>query len=126
MCTGNMIHKRINTETVLTVLRLFVLIGSIPLTGAGDGSLFGTAIAGVYGVLALLFIVVPLAIRRRQAARASLHASEAVGLVALPLTAVDHVLKPSELGVFPASDPKSKSSPTSERKGEEESLWTIK
>lgn len=57
---GNAVHNKISTDILLTVLRIFVLLGSIPLTGLGENSVYGYMIAGVYAILLVAFIGVPL------------------------------------------------------------------
>ena len=53
---GNKMHEKIDSATVLTMLNVFVLAGSVPLLGTGDGSIFGFVTLGVYIVIGVGFV----------------------------------------------------------------------
>lgn len=65
MGIGLWIHNKLDTDTVLTALRIFVLIGSIPLTGLGTNSVYGYVLAGVYVILFCTFLLVPIYVKQQ-------------------------------------------------------------
>lgn len=59
MWVGNRVHHRINNTTAVTLIRLTVLFGSMPLIGVGDGTEFGNIMVFAYGVIGMVVIGVP-------------------------------------------------------------------
>ena len=62
---GNRAHDAVSTDSVLLLLRFFILTATVPLVG-GDGSRFSWVIVAVYVAIGLVFLAVEVFLHRLQ------------------------------------------------------------